>query len=147
MRTSALAVGLVLICSTVACGEDATEPVDDAAAVVETSEATPPPGDQEAEEAVVLDAVVGEPDDPDAFTITMTDDSGDPVETLEPGTYEIRVSDLSSIHNFHLTGPGVEETTTVPEVVDTTWTVTFEQGEYTFTCDPHPPMEGSFTVA
>lgn len=147
MRTSALAVGLVLLSLTAACGEDAAEPVDEAAAVAETAAATPSPSDEGEDQADVLNAVVGEPDDPDAFTITMTDESGDPVETLSPGTYESRVSDLSSIHNFHLIGPGVEETTTVPEIADTTWTVSFEQGEYTFTCDPHPPMEGGFIVA
>jgi len=147
MRTSALAVALVLLSLTAACGEDADEPVDEAAAVAETAAATPSPSDAGEQQAGVLTAVVGEPDDPDAFTITMTDQSGDPVGTLAPGTYEIRVSDLSTIHNFHLIGPGVEETTPVPEMVDTTWTVTLEEGEYTFTCDPHPPMKGAFTVA
>lgn len=98
-------------------------------------------------EATVLNATVGQPDDPDAFVITLTDESGSPVETLPAGDYQIVVSDLSSIHNFHLTGAGgVEETTSVAEVVDTTWDVTLEPGEYDYVCDPHPRMAGSFTV-
>ena len=38
------------------------------------------------------------------------------------------------------------ESTTVEEVVDTTFEVTLEAGEYEYVCDPHPPMTGSFTV-
>ena len=40
----------------------------------------------------------------------------------------------------------MEEETTVPEVTKTTWTVDLEAGEYTFKCDPHPRMIGTFTV-
>jgi plastocyanin len=91
-----------------------------------------------------LEATVGEGD---AFTISLTDSSGAPVSTLKPGSYTVKVSDKSKIHNFHLTGPGVEQKTTVPDVSDTTWTVDLTAGTYTFTCDPHAKMTGTFTVA
>ena len=50
------------------------------------------------------------------------------------------------MHNFHLAGGSVDETTSVDEITDVTWEVTFEAGDYTFVCDPHPPMSGEFTV-
>ena len=93
-----------------------------------------------------LKGVVGEPDSPDAFTITLTDSSGAPVRELPAGDYTIEVSDPSTIHNFHLSGEGVDESTSVPETEDTTFEVTLEAGDYTFSCDPHPAMSGSFTV-
>ena len=64
------------------------------------------------------------------------------------GKAKIVVADLSSSHNFHLTGPGVDMTTTVPETGTTTWTVKLTPGTYTFVCDPHSTtMLGSFGVA
>ena len=152
MRRTALALSLVMLSLTVACGDD-EDPADTAAPAAETTSAPPaaettsaapsPAGDGE---VTALNAVVGEEDDPDAFTIALTDESGEEVSTLPAGEYEISVTDYSSIHNFHLTGEGVEETTTVPEIGETTWTVTFEAGDYTYVCDPHPPMRGEFTV-
>jgi plastocyanin len=90
--------------------------------------------------------MVGTEDDPDAFEITLTDESGEPVTELPAGDYTIEVSDPSAIHNFHLTGGSVDESTSVPEMEDTTFEVTLEPGDYTYKCDPHPPMTGSFTV-
>jgi plastocyanin len=76
------------------------------------------------------------------FDISMTGTDG-----LTPGEYTINVSDKSSIHNFHLTGPGVDMKTEVSEEGDTTWTVNLQAGEYKFQCDPHASqMNGSFTV-
>lgn len=82
----------------------------------------------------------------DAFTISFTDASGKPVTTLKAGTYKVNVKDTSKIHNWHLTGPGVDETTTVPELKEVTWTVVLKAGTYTYICDPHPNMKGTFTV-
>jgi plastocyanin len=80
-------------------------------------------------------------------TITLTDANGAPVTRLEPGTYDIVVNDASDIHNFHLLGPGVDVKTETPELVRTTWTVTFVEGRYTFVCDPHDGlMRGNFVV-
>ncbi len=42
------------------------------------------------------------------FTITLTK-AGKKVTTLPAGTYTIKVQDKSNIHNFHLTGPGVNK--------------------------------------
>jgi hypothetical protein len=96
----------------------------------------------------VLTGTVGEEAKPDAFVITLTDGSGAEVTSLPAGQYDIEVDDLSSIHNFHLTGPGVDEKTTVPGTGTVTWTVSLEPGEYTFVCDPHAQnMVGTFTVS
>lgn len=80
------------------------------------------------------------------FTIQLAQD-GQPVTSLAPGTYTIEIDDRSASHNFHLTGPGVDEATEVGETGMTTWTVTFEAGDYEYVCDPHASsMNGSFTV-
>ena len=91
-----------------------------------------------------LTAIVGTND---AFVITLQDASGNVVRNLAPGTYDIAVSDRSAEHNFHLTGPGVDQMTQVALREEVTWTVTFTDGTYRFVCDPHAPqMRGSFTV-
>jgi plastocyanin len=80
-------------------------------------------------------------------TITLVDASGRPVTQLDPGTYDVVVEDASDIHNFHLLGPGVDLKTETPELVRTTWTVTFVEGRYTYVCDPHDGlMRGNFVV-
>ena len=65
------------------------------------------------------------------FTITMSK------KTVKPGTYKIVIRDRSSIHNFHLTGPGVNKKTSVRAVGTKTWTVKLKKGTYKFVCDPH----------
>jgi plastocyanin len=81
------------------------------------------------------------------FTISLYDAGGYPVKSLDPGSYEIQVKDLSDFHNFHLQGPGVNETTGIEFTGEATWTVTFTDGSYTFLCDAHPSsMRGAFTV-
>ncbi len=72
------------------------------------------------------------------FQIRLADGSGNPVRHLDPGTYAIQVADKSDIHNFHLTGPGVDLATQVEQVATVTWTVTFTDGTYHFQCDAHP---------
>ena len=71
------------------------------------------------------------------FTISLKSADGALVSQIDPGTYEIVVRDLSEEHNFHLSGPGVNETTEVTETGTFTWTVTFGNGRYTLVCDPH----------
>lgn len=66
---------------------------------------------------------------------------------IPPGTYSIQVHDLSTSHNFHLKGPGVDMKTSVDEIEHPIWTVTFRTGTYTFQCDVHSTMKGSFVVA
>jgi plastocyanin len=81
------------------------------------------------------------------FEISLTDASGNDVSTLTAGSYTIEVDDQSDIHNFHLTGTGVDEMTDVGGTGTDTWTVTFEAGSYHFQCDPHAStMNGDFEV-
>jgi plastocyanin len=63
--------------------------------------------------------------------------AGKDVKTLKAGTYRIKVEDKSSIHNFHLIGPGVNKKTGVGFTGDTTWTIKLKPGRYTYQCDPH----------
>jgi hypothetical protein len=51
------------------------------------------------------------------FTITMNK------KTVKAGTYVITIHDLASIHDFHLTGPGVNKKTSVTGTGTTKWTV------------------------
>jgi plastocyanin len=81
------------------------------------------------------------------FTITLTQ-SGKKVTKLKAGTYTFKIADKSNIHNFHLTGPGVNKSTTVPGTGNSTWKVTLKKGTYKYVCDPHASfMKGSFTVS
>ena len=80
------------------------------------------------------------------FTITLKS-AGKSVKRLKAGTYVVRVSDKSNIHNFHLKGPGVNKTTDVTGTGTKTWTLTLKPGKYTYVCDPHASsMHGSFRV-
>ena len=58
------------------------------------------------------------------FTIKLNDASGARVTQVDPGTYEITVNDQDIEHNFHLSGPGVNESTKVETEGTVTWTVT-----------------------
>lgn len=81
------------------------------------------------------------------FEISLTDASGNDISSLAAGTYTIEVDDQSDIHNFHLTGTGVDEDSGVSETGTSTWEVTFEAGSYHFQCDPHAStMNGDFEV-
>jgi plastocyanin len=81
------------------------------------------------------------------FTISLQQ-GGKPVTTLKAGVYTVRVLDKSSIHNFRITGPGVNMATSVAKVYTVTWTVTLKKGTYVYLCDPHPEvMRGSFKVS
>ena len=80
------------------------------------------------------------------FSISLTQ-GGSAVTTLAPGTYTVNVSDQSTLHNFHLSGPGVNQATDVATTSSTTWSVTLSAGSYHFQCDAHPTMlHGDFTV-
>jgi plastocyanin len=85
---------------------------------------------------------------PDAqFKIDMETASGAKLKTVKAGTYKIKVEDKASIHNFHLTGPGVDKKTSVGGKVETSWTVKLKPGRYTYVCDPHAAqMRGTFRV-
>jgi plastocyanin len=69
------------------------------------------------------------------------------VTKVKAGKYKIVVKDLSNIHNFHLTGPGINKKTGVGAKGTFTWTVTLKKGTYKYICDPHAAiMKGSFKV-
>src|SRR5580765_4935228 len=74
----------------------------------------------------------------DSFSISLSDASGSPVTHLDPGTYDVAVRDLSEQRNFHLHGPGVEQASSVGNVEDVVWSVTFTEGKYAFDCTAHP---------
>ena len=57
------------------------------------------------------------------FTITLKKGTAK-VTKLKAGSYVIKVSDKSSIHNFRLKGPGVNKATTVGGTGTSTWKVT-----------------------
>jgi plastocyanin len=70
------------------------------------------------------------------------------VSKLKAGKYTIVVKDTAAIHNFHLTGPGINKMTPVSGKGTFTWTVTLKKGTYKYVCDPHKTvMKGSFTVS
>jgi plastocyanin len=80
------------------------------------------------------------------FTITLKKGTTK-VTKLKAGKYKIVIKDLSNIHNFHLTGPGVNKKTGVGPMGTFTWTVTLKEGTYKYVCDPHvATMKGSFKV-
>ena len=83
------------------------------------------------------------------FTITLKNTAGKRVTKLKPGVYAITVVDRSSIHDFHLKGPGVNKVITSVAFVGTkTVPVILKAGKYTYLCDPHPSlMRGTFTVS
>ena len=80
-------------------------------------------------------------------TIALTNGAGHNVSTLKAGSYTIVIQDKANDHNFHLTGPGVNRTTSVGGTGRTVWHVTLKRGTYRFVCDPHASfMKGSLTV-
>ena len=91
---------------------------------------------------VTLTGVVGP-----GFSITLKNPDGSNVTHLDPGTYDIAVSDGEITHNFHLRGTGVDQATDLEGTGSFTWTVTFTDGTYTYLCDAHPvQMKKTFTV-
>lgn len=141
LRKHAVVIAAAVLAATGCAGETGTSAPSSTSS---TGEATAPAAAQGG--GTRLRAVVGTPEDPDAYEITLTDASGDAVERLPAGSYIIEVADLSRIHNFHLVGPGVDQATSVPEVEDATFAVTLRPGDYRFVCDPHPNMRGNVKV-
>ena len=83
------------------------------------------------------------------FTISLTS-GGKTVTKLKAGVpYRFMISDQSSIHDFHLTGPGVNRMLTSVDFTGTkSFVLKLRKGVYRFFCDPHAPiMHGSFRVA
>ena len=82
------------------------------------------------------------------FEISLSSADGQSVETLAPGNYKLEVDDQSDIHNFHLSGDGVDVSTDVGSTGTESFDITVTSGTYTFVCDPHSStMNGSFEVS
>lgn len=93
-------------------------------------------------------SLVGEVGHNDAFSISLTDQAGQRIRNLAAGTYSLTLKDESTIHDFHLTGGGLDKATSVGSTSTSTFSVTFKPGSYTFVCDPHAAqMHGSFIVS
>ena len=133
-----IATGLVVAALALAgCGGD-----DDESAAPDTDSTTTTTSTVPATGAV-LNASVGP-----GFEISLTTEDGEPVETLTAGSYTISTNDQSDIHNFHLTGEGVDVDTGVSESGTDSFDVTVTEGTYTFVCDPHAgSMNGNFEVS
>jgi hypothetical protein len=130
----ALVVGLVVAALAVAgCAGDDENAATDTQTTTETTTSSAP---------IVLKGSVGP-----GFEIKMTTEGGQPLKSVPSGSYIIEVDDLSEAHNFHLSGPGIDEKTVVEATGTTRWAVELQDGTYTFVCDPHKSsMNGSFKV-
>ena len=93
-----------------------------------------------------LIASVGTPTSGNNFVIALKDSTGAAVTHLDPDTYAITVHDYATVHNFHLLGPGVNQSTSIDSAEEATWIVTFTDAKYTYMCDAHPTLKGSFTA-
>ena len=135
-RGTAIATGLAVAALALAgCGGD-----DEATPDTDTTTTTtqPAPGT-----GVVLKGSVGP-----GFVISLTTEDGETVESLAAGTYTLRTDDQADIHNFHLTGEGVDVDTGVSESGTNSFDITLSVGTYEFVCDPHAgTMNGSFEVS
>ena len=77
----------------------------DTTAAATSDTAAAPPTDTAAAGGQTLTGIVGP-----GFTISLDQTS------VPAGTYTLEIDDQSDEHNFHLTGEGVDVTTTVPEI-------------------------------
>jgi len=64
------------------------------------------------------------------------------------GTYTFTVTDKSTMHNWHIIGPGVNRKTPISKKVTKTFTVQLTKGKYKIHCDAHPiAMRTHITVS
>ena len=82
------------------------------------------------------------------YSISVRTAAGAVARSVKPGVYRIVVRDRSDEHNFHLSGAGVNKSTSVGWFGTKTWTVRLTRGKsYRFVCDPHADhMFGSLRV-
>ena len=133
LRIALIATLAVFALVTAGCGSDDEESADDTTTLTETTDTdtTTDTGGS------ALKGTVGP-----GFDISVDQTS------VTPGSYELEVEDLSDIHNFHLTGSGVDVTTDVAGEGTESFTIELEAGSYTFVCDPHAgQMSGTIEVS
>jgi hypothetical protein len=87
----------------------------------------------------------------DGWDIALRHPDGTMVRRLRPGTYTIRVRDLSTIHNIHFasrTDRSVDFRTELEFVGEQDFTVTLKGGHrYAYACEPHwQTMNGEFFI-
>ncbi|WAC65962.1 cupredoxin domain-containing protein [Agrococcus sp. SL85] len=149
ITTTALALGAALLLTACSSGAapDASSPAGEAPPAA-TSDAGTGSGTEAEAGAMALMAVVGSADDPEAYEISITDADGQPVTSVPAGDYELTFVDESTMHNFHIMGPGgVDIATDVAGSDTSTVQVTLEPGTYDYLCDPHPTsMVGTLEV-
>jgi plastocyanin len=64
------------------------------------------------------------------------------------GRYTFTVTDKSTLHNWHIFGPGVNRKTPISKKVTKTFTVQLVKGTYKIHCDVHPTtMKTHITVS
>jgi plastocyanin len=83
------------------------------------------------------------------FTIGLTM-HGKKVTRLKAGAaYRVVIRDRSSIHDFHLSGPGLNRVLTSVEYTGTkSFVLRLKKGSHRFVCDPHSGiMHGRFQVS
>ena len=83
------------------------------------------------------------------FTIGLAI-QGKKVTKLKAGTpYGFVIRDRAAIHDFHLTGPGLNRVlTSVPFTGTKSFVLRLRKGSYRFRCDPHAGiMHGRFNVS
>ena len=116
---------------------------DNASGTTETETTTTSTSETGGDTGTVLKGSVGP-----GFEISLSTADGQSVETLAPGSYTLEVDDQSDIHNFHLSGDGVDVSTDVGSTGTESFDITVTSGTYTFVCDPHSStMNGSFEVS
>jgi plastocyanin len=111
---------------------------------VVTAAALAAPGSGSAATVKTVNGTVGP-----GFTIGLTM-NGRKVTRLKAGTaYRFVIRDRSSIHDFHLSGPGFNRVLTGVGYTGTkSFVLRVKKGSYRFVCDPHSgSMRGSFLVS
>src|ERR671915_1666149 len=79
--------------------------------------------------------------------IDLMQPNGHHIDHLSPGEYRILFRDISTVHNFALTGPRVECVgrpdcrTSVEGTTEEVWTVRFyDEGAYNYRCETHQQL-------
>jgi NitT/TauT family transport system substrate-binding protein len=88
----------------------------------------------------VLQATVG----PGVFVTLRL--NGTVIKTLPAGSYTISVTDKSTNDNFHISGKGVNKSTSVAKTGTASFTVKLAKGTYTVTSDAHQRLRRTITV-
>jgi hypothetical protein len=66
---------------------------------------------------------------------------------LEAGQYTMTITDVSPRENFHLIGPGLNQSTGLRAVGTTTWMLSLRAGSYRYRSDrPHSKLRGTLAV-